>query len=82
MDLTKTNAAARATMAAKFRLVFSHRRATRLKRLSLPPACSMRVRPRSRAFAKKPGLSFLFTLYGMTGMMPRDRAACRFALLA
>jgi hypothetical protein len=34
------------------------------------------------AFAKKPGVPFSLALCGMTGMMPRERAACRFALLA
>lgn len=34
------------------------------------------------AFGKKPGLAFSLVLFGMTGMMPRDRAASRLALLA
>jgi hypothetical protein len=36
--------AAKETIDLKFRAVFSHRRATRLKRLSLPTPCSMRAR--------------------------------------
>ena len=44
-DLTKMKPAVSATMDAKFRFVFSHRRATRLKRLSLPTAYSMRAYP-------------------------------------
>ena len=36
---------ANAMRAAKFSAVFSQRRAMRLKRLSLPTACSMRARP-------------------------------------
>ncbi|MFE0758843.1 COG4280 domain-containing protein [Inquilinus sp. NPDC058860] len=36
--------AVRATKDAKFRFVFSQRKATRLKRLSFPTACSMRAR--------------------------------------
>lgn len=41
-DLSKMKPAASATMDAKFRFVFSQRRAMRLKRLILPTACSMR----------------------------------------
>lgn len=44
-ELIKMKPAERATKDAKFRLAFSQRRATRLKRLILPTACSMRARP-------------------------------------
>lgn|SRR6185312_10431410 len=60
----------------------TQRRATRLKRLSLPTACSMRARPSYSALAKKAGLFFSFIVWGMTGMMPRSRATLRLALLA
>ncbi len=45
-DLSRMNPKASETMASKLLAVFSHRSATRLKRLSLPKACSMRARPR------------------------------------
>jgi len=44
-DLIKMNAQASATREAKFLAVFSQRRAIRLKRLTLPTACSIRARP-------------------------------------
>ena len=43
-DLIKMKASASATNEPKFFAVFSHRSAIRLKRLSLPTACSMRAR--------------------------------------
>lgn len=46
MDLNKMKVAASTTIDRKFRAVFSQRRATRLKRLSLPIICSIRIRPR------------------------------------
>jgi len=47
------NAQASATREAKFSRVFSQRRAIRLKRLTLPTACSIRARPLYRTFGKK-----------------------------
>jgi len=44
-DLTKIKVQANEMKAAKFRVVFSQRKAMRLKRLILPMACSMRARP-------------------------------------
>ncbi len=44
-DLIKMKAQARARREAKFLAVFSQRNAMRLKRLTLPTACSMRARP-------------------------------------
>jgi len=52
----------------------------RLKRLSLPTACSMRARALYSIFAKKAGRSVAFDLYGITGHTPRLRQASRFAL--
>jgi hypothetical protein len=43
-NLIKHRPAAKLTIDRKLLAVFSHRRATRLKRLSLPKACSMRPR--------------------------------------
>ena len=43
--MTKMKVQARARKAAKFCAVFSQRKAMRLKRLSLPLACSIRARP-------------------------------------
>src|ERR1700733_4475178 len=43
-NLIKQRPAAKLTIDRKFRSVFSHRSATRLKRLSLPTRCSMRAR--------------------------------------
>lgn len=83
MALTKRKPAARATKHAKFRFVFSQRRATRLNRLSLPTACSMQARPLYSVLAKKvQGLLISLILYGMTGAMPRSRAIWRLVLLA
>jgi len=81
-DLTKVNAAERWTIDRKLRAVFSQRRATRLKRLSFPTACSMRARPLYSVLAKKAGLFFSLALYGITGAIPRFLAAWRLALLA
>jgi len=44
-DLAKMKPATSATKEAKFRFVFSQRRAMRLKRSSLPTVCSIRARP-------------------------------------
>ena len=74
--------AAIAIMEAKFRLVFSQRRAIRLKRLSLPTACSIRARALQIVLAKRVGLFFSLALCGMTAMAPRSFAACRLACLA
>ncbi len=63
---------------AKFRLVFSHRMAIRLNRFNLPFSCSIRARNLYRSLDT--GLASLaFLRRGMTGTMPRSRAACRFA---
>ena len=43
MNLIKQSPAAKATIDLKLRAVFSHRRATHLKRLILPTPCSMRA---------------------------------------
>ena len=43
-NLIKQRPAAKLTIDRKFRSVFSHRSATRLKRLSRPTPCSMRAR--------------------------------------
>ena len=53
--------------------------AMRLKRLSLPTACSMRARALYSIFGKNAGLSMAFDLNGMTGQMPRRRAPSRLA---
>ena len=74
--------AAKETIDLKFRAVFSHRNATRLKRLSRPNPCSMRERALFRILAKKAGLFFSLALWGMTGAMPRFLAASQLALLA
>jgi hypothetical protein len=51
-------------MEAKFRFVFSQRRAMRLKRLSLPTACSMRARGlQLRHFLAQPVDLELFRLH-------------------
>ena len=76
------NAAARATKELKFLLVFSQRRAMRLKRLSFPIICSMRARPRYRALANTLGITFVFLRNGITGTAPRARVLARFAALS
>jgi hypothetical protein len=48
-DLIKMNAQASATREAKFLAVFSQRRAIRLKRLTLPTACSKSQRGANHA---------------------------------
>ena len=50
--MNKTKAVAMTTKELKFCLVFSQRRAMRLKHLSLPIACSMRGRPGKSALPK------------------------------
>ena len=70
---------ANATIAPKLSAVFSQRMATRLKRLSLPIACSIRARVLYSTFGKKPGLFLAFERCGMTGMMRRLRQAARLA---
>ena len=59
--------------------VFSHRMATRLKRFSLPMACSTRARVLYSNFGKNFGLLSLLDRYGITGTIPRSRQASRFA---
>lgn len=70
---------AKLTMASKLAAVFSHLIATRLKRFSLPIACSIRARALYKTFGKNFGLSFTLDLYGITGTIPRARQAARFA---
>jgi len=70
---------AKPTMASKLTLVFSHRSATRLKRFSLPIACSIRARVLYSSFGKNLGLLLLFERYGITGAIPRARHAARLA---
>ncbi len=55
---------ARATMAAKLRLVFSQRRATRLKRLSFSEALLNAGAAPVKRFGKKTGRSFALDLKG------------------
>ena len=78
-DLTKMRALTKATNDAKFCAVFSHLSARRLNRLSLPMVCSIRARPLYSSFGKNFGLSTVFSRYGITGQIPRCRAAARFA---
>ena len=70
---------AKLTIASKLAAVFSHRNATRLKRFSLPTACSIRARVRYRIFGKNLGFFLTFERYGITGAIPRARQAARFA---
>lgn len=70
---------AKLTIASKLTAVFSHLMATRLKRFSLPIACSTRARALYKTFGKKFGLFFTLERYGITGTMPRSRHAARFA---
>ena len=58
----RMNARARETKAEKLALVFSQRKAMRLKRMSFPKVCSIRALVRSRAFGKKPGLFLALAL--------------------
>jgi hypothetical protein len=69
---------AKLTIASKLTAVFSHLMATRLKRFSLPIACSTRARALYRTFGKNFGLPFTLERYGITGTMPRSRQAARF----
>ncbi len=62
--------------------VFSQRMATRLNRLSLPIVCSMRARSLYKRLGKKRPLCFEFSRRGITGVMPRARAAARLAWLS
>jgi hypothetical protein len=62
--------------------VFSQRMATRLKRLSLPIVCSMRARSLYRRLGKKRPRCLEFSRRGMTGVIPRARAAARLAWLS
>ncbi len=61
--------------------VFSQRMATRLNRLSLPIICSIRARSLYRRLGKRPRC-LEFSRRGITGVMPRARAARRFASLS
>ena len=61
------------------RAVFSQRSAMRLKRLSLPTACSMRA-ALCRGFREEAGLSGTVARCGITGQMPRLRAPSRLDL--
>jgi hypothetical protein len=81
-NLIKHRPAAKLTIDLKFLAVFSHRSATRLKRLSRPTPCSIGDRALERVRAKKAGLSRSLVLCGMTGAIPRALAASRLALLA
>jgi len=62
--------------------VFSQRMATRLNRLSLPMVCSIRARSLYRHLGKKRPRCLEFSRRGMTGVIPRARAADRFASLS
>ena len=62
--------------------VFSQRMATGLNRLSLPMVCSIRARSLYRRLGKKRPRCLEFSRRGITGVMPRARAARRFASLS
>ena len=75
------NAAGEGDEEPKFWAVFSHRRATRLKRLSLPNACSMRARALIEDFGKEAGLcSALIAIGNDRADAACSRAAARLAL--
>jgi len=71
---------ARETMLAKLLAVFSQRRATRLKRFSLPKVCSMRARFLYRSLGKNVGLFLALERVGMMGQIERSREAERLDL--
>src|SRR5579859_6598465 len=70
---------AKLTIASKLAAVFSHLKATRLKRFNLPTACSILARVLYRSLGKYFGFSLTFARYGITGAIPRLRQAARFA---
>ena len=80
MDLIQINPQANATNDAKFRLVFSQRKAIRLNRFILPINCSTRARRAYNFFGIFLCGVLAFDRYGITGTMPRLRAMSRLAL--
>ena len=79
-DFTHIKMHAKLTMASWLVAVFSQRIATRLKRFSLPIACSTRARVLYNRFGKNFGLLLLLERCGITGTIPRSRQAARLAL--
>ena len=68
--------------AANDALVLSQRNAIRLKRLSFPIVCSIRARSLQSFFGNNRPRSLEFSLRGMTGVIPRVRAASRLERLS
>jgi hypothetical protein len=69
-------------MDAKFRFVFSHRRADAFEAFELADGLFGAGASSVKGLGEEARHLFLICLVQMTGMTPRFRAACRLALLA